>query len=49
MRFSGTLGPHTVELNGTVEEIFSQMASLHPGFDPDILVSSRKPLLFVLI
>ncbi|KAE8449436.1 hypothetical protein EG329_008044 [Mollisiaceae sp. DMI_Dod_QoI] len=35
MTFSGTIGGHEVQLNGSVQEINAQMKQLHPDFDPD--------------
>ncbi|KUJ14762.1 uncharacterized protein LY89DRAFT_720237 [Mollisia scopiformis] len=42
MTFLGTLGGHDVQLNGSIEEIHSQMTVLHPEFDPDALLAAKK-------
>ncbi|RDL34425.1 uncharacterized protein BP5553_07553 [Venustampulla echinocandica] len=38
--YTGALGGHEVQLNGTVQDIFAQMKELHPDFDVDTLPDS---------
>ncbi|KAF8856031.1 hypothetical protein BDZ45DRAFT_804530 [Acephala macrosclerotiorum] len=42
MTFTGELGGHQVQLNGSVQEIHAQMKAKYPDFDADALVRARK-------
>ncbi|KUJ19191.1 uncharacterized protein LY89DRAFT_479656 [Mollisia scopiformis] len=41
MTFSGTIGGHAVQLNGTIQEINTQMVANFPDFNMDALVAAN--------
>ncbi|KUJ23865.1 uncharacterized protein LY89DRAFT_744404 [Mollisia scopiformis] len=41
MTFKGTIDGHQVQLNGSAQEINTQMTAKFPGFNPDALVAAK--------